>query len=650
MANVPWIADGITGFEDYAADALRTISFIDTDASALIMSFLWAGRDNITRNEASAINVLGDIMVSHPDLAGEVLGFQWVRDDITGAEWRALVNIRDLAENDLELAWHLIRSPFMESPFLQRDGYALSVLSIWSRTAPPPGLVFSGEGVEAGPDLSVDFQDEYLQGSALLAHLAAQPWFSDGIDDMDAALLHSINYDTGEMRQALIETPHVTSITVDLPFSGTVGIAVVRHASFPPNDHALPSMEEGLRVMENFMGAPLPANDVILLLVEPGTLGAKGTHVQFCAGGGTTDPCHLSSRILVEDRGSGAPIRTIFHELGHYYFVNGPRWLVEGTANFLEAYIVAQTGGEQLEERLAHLESSQGCSENIWQHVNPYRGGICDYQLGEKFLIGMYEALGPEPVAAALRELYVQSYLFENPNHDSIYYAFLSNTPPEKEEAFLNAYRRYHGRPFSRPGPDSPEFASLMALYNSTNGDHWLSNRNWGSEAPLGAWYGVYTNAIGQVTGLELSENALAGNIPPELGGLPDLQGLNLRDNALTGEIPAELGDLISISQLDLAWNQLTGELPPELGDLTKLVELRVGGNQLTGELPWQLGNLSALYSLTIHDNQLTGEIPSELSGLSGLQVLWLGGNRFTGCIAEGLPDIWVEETKLRRC
>ncbi len=584
---------------------------------------------------------MGEMMEDYPDLAKEMLEFEWVRDDMTAAEWRALGHILGIARNDLGLAWFLVRSPFMETPFLQRDEYALSVLWIWSLTGPPPGVVFSGSGVDIDPDTRADFpdDDDYLRGSALLAQLASQPWFKDGLDDLDAALIHAINYDSGEMRQSLIETPYVASATIDLPFSGTVGLAAVRHTPFPPDDHTLATMENGLRVIEEFMGVPLPVNDVILFIVEPRTLGARGTHILW------------SSLILVEDRGFGPPVDTIHHELGHYYFASGPRWFFEGGANFLEAYTLAQTGGQQLDERLAHLESSTRCHDNIWQHINPYRSGLCDYELGEKFMLGMYFALGTESVSAALRDLYEQSILFEHPNHDSVYYAFLSNAPPGKEEAFKNAYRRYHGGPIRRSGTDSPEFAALMALYNASNGDQWLNNRNWGSNAPLGVWHGVYTNAIGQVTGLELSNNGLAGHLPPELGDLPDLIGLILDENTLIGEIPSELGKLTNLDQLVLDWNQLTGEIPSELGDLTRLVELGLGGNKLTGELPSELGKLTSLSSLRLQGgNRLSGEIPSELGNLANLQTLWLSGNRFTGCLPTEVSEIWARETRLDRC
>ena len=238
------------------------------------MSFPWVVATDISISELSSIGIIGEMMEDNPDLAKAVLEFGWVRDDVTAAEWRALISIRDIATNDLELAWHIARSPFMDTPFLQRGQYALDALWFWSLTGPPEGIVFSGGGVDIDPDTSAEFPDDdfYLQGSAFLARLAAQPWFKDGLDDLDAALIHAINYDSGEMKQSLIETPHVASDTIDLPFSGTVGLAVVRHTPFPPDDHTLATLENGLRVMEEFMRAQLPVNDVILLLVEPGTL------------------------------------------------------------------------------------------------------------------------------------------------------------------------------------------------------------------------------------------------------------------------------------------------------------------------------------------------------------------------------------------
>ena len=171
----------------------------------------------------------------------------------------------------------------------------------------------------------------------------------------------------------------------------------------------------------------------------------------------------------------------------------------------------------------------------------------------------------------------------------------------EKEEAFTTAYRRYHGGPLvDRVLADSPDLPPLVAFYNVTNGDYWVNNRHWASDAPLGASHGVFTNSLGQVTGLELAENALVGEIPSELGSLSNLIGLTLDRNELTGEIPPELGNLTNLNILILPWNRLGGEIPPELGNLTDLKTLMLQGNQLRGEIPPELGNLTKLKTLAM--------------------------------------------------
>ena len=217
------------------------------------------------------------------------------------------------------------------------------------------------------------------------------------------------------------------------------------------------------------------------------------------------------------------PRGSLYHEIGHYYRLHGPNWLSEGAAQFLEAYTLAQTGREGLERRLAQLESSGACSrENIQLHIDHYGGERCDYDLGEKFLLALYATLGEEAVSAALRDLYTQSLFSVYLNEEIIYTAFLSNAPLGSEEAFKTAYRRYHGGSVvDAVSADAPDLHSLTALYQATLGEDWTNNGNWVSDVPLGGWHGVATDARGRVRILDLEENGLAGEIPPELGASP---------------------------------------------------------------------------------------------------------------------------------
>ena len=135
----------------------------------------------------------------------------------------------------------------------------------------------------------------------------------------------------------------------------------------------------------------------------------------------------------------------------------------------------------------------------------------------------------------------------------------------------------------------------LVELYNATDGPNWIHDDNWLTDAPLGEWHGVTTDAGGRVTVLNIDDNGLSGSIPPELGNLSNLETLRLRLNELTGSIPAELGNLSNLVYLNLRLNELTGSIPAELGDLSNLVYLNLRSNELSGPIPAELGDLSNL-------------------------------------------------------
>ncbi len=147
---------------------------------------------------------------------------------------------------------------------------------------------------------------------------------------------------------------------------------------------------------------------------------------------------------------------------------------------------------------------------------------------------------------------------------------------------------------------ENPDRASLVALYEATEGPNWIDNTNWLTDAPLGEWYGVETDASGRVVRIDLGgkrdnethewvRHGLAGSIPPELGDLANLRDLHLGRNSLRGVIPPELGGLANLETLVLEINILTGSIPPGLGNLGRLEALWLDNNALAGPIPPEL-------------------------------------------------------------
>ena len=200
-------------------------------------------------------------------------------------------------------------------------------------------------------------------------------------------------------------------------------------------------------------------------------------------------------------------------------------------------------------------------------------------------------------------------------------------------------------QPTATPPLSESDRDALVALYQATGGPGWTNNHKWLSDAPLGEWRGVTTDAGRRVVNLQLRDNGLTGEIPPELGDLEGLTRLCLCGNDLTGEIPPELGGLAGLTYLDLSGNALSGEIPPELGGLASLIWLYLDSNGLSGGIPAELSGLSSLVWLDLHSNEISGEIPPELGNLAELSYLELQENDLSGRIPPELGSLPYLET-----
>ena len=189
--------------------------------------------------------------------------------------------------------------------------------------------------------------------------------------------------------------------------------------------------------------------------------------------------------------------------------------------------------------------------------------------------------------------------------------------------------------PEDRPGLVA-DCEVLLALRDRFAGD---ADLPWSVATPIAGWEGIWIEDA-RVTWLVLSDNALTGPIPPELGQLTNLKGLTLSGNELSGPIPSELGQLTNLESLGLGANALTGPIPRELGQLINLQWLELGYNALTGLIPSEVGQLANLEGLGLGSNALAGPTPPELGQLTNLEYLTLSDNALTGPIPPELGQL----------
>lgn len=93
---------------------------------------------------------------------------------------------------------------------------------------------------------------------------------------------------------------------------------------------------------------------------------------------------------------------------------------------------------------------------------------------------------------------------------------------------------------------------------------------------------------------------------------------IQLSDNKLSGEIPPEIGKMKKVSMMHLGANEFSGRLPSEIGQV-HLVILNVSQNKFSGEIPKQIGHIKCLQNLDLSFNNFSGPFPASFSILHDL-------------------------------
>ena len=461
VASLPWFADDVTDIELDAVGALGNLASQDLDLARLVASLPWFA-DDVTDIELDAVGALGNLASQDLDLARLVASLPWFADDVTDIEPDAVYALGNLASQDLDLARLVASLPWFADDVTDIELHAIHhLLDVAFYNLDLARMVASLPWFADGREGNLKFYvlrslaGLVRLGADVLGQLTAQPWFADGLDDDEAAFvvtLRNVAFKDPELYDDMLRTRYTRHKTASLPLAGDVNIWVIESAPPPPDEDLLTIIEDTARITEGFLGVPFPMTDIVLLIV-PGEGQLTGGH-------------HGSHMVLPR----WDDVKSVLHETAHYYFRGGigPRWLFEGGAQFVEAYVNDRRGVQDLADRIVEVSRQNPCGhiENIRHNTYSLetRGPLpivgeerCAYYLGENFLLNLFATIGEEATASALRDLYLLQLGSEygiDGVEEEVYRTLLKHTPVDRQEAFRDLYRRLHGGAHAFPETD----------------------------------------------------------------------------------------------------------------------------------------------------------------------------------------------------
>ncbi|MDE2785707.1 MAG: hypothetical protein OXL37_03515 [Chloroflexota bacterium] len=384
IATLAWVADGLEADEVEPAQRLVDLALWFPEVFAIAVKQEWL-EDDVTGDEAIALASIRWLAYYGDGFPAAISRMSWFGDGITVHEATVIQNLYWLVwDEDDMLVQENIKSAtgLLAMPFMDRiDGAdALAVRSLRS--------------------LEYDDEQTYLK---VLSH----PKIEDGITDKEAKMVallggtYSYRQQSGDV--LLRGTgAHWEERSIDLPMSGDVSLAVVRIRD--QSTASMDYLEHSVRTIADFMGVGLPT-DYIALLYDDAV---------FPGSGGTNFGTHMAIQLLFDVEGGHWWEYTPFvigHEVAHYYWHGNSNWIDEGAAEVLGSiseYARNETPIDVTNNPCAAAETI-GELEAMDPDALGTRGFNCNYSLGERLFLDLYNSLGEETFRQGFRTLYLKS-------------------------------------------------------------------------------------------------------------------------------------------------------------------------------------------------------------------------------------------------
>ena len=338
-----------------------------------IRSLSWI-EDGIADDERAAAEALIYLAATSQEVFDSLTGKAWLNDPDFRRAGAVVVDLEYLASHDSAAALRLLEMPFL-------------------RSLRPPDVL----AVRALSELAVLHPPGFRRA---LRH----PAISDGITDAEARLVALLNADyvaDPSLLDRLLD-PAVTLVEerdIVLPAAGDVTLAVIR--SRPGSPRSIDLLESAVRAAESLLNEPFPADYVPLFFTAAVPAALSGSH--------NGSHIAVSTEFDVDDSSpqAGRAGAVIAHEVAHYYWRWSQPWLDEGAAEFTASYLAHQATGAALEpanypcartHTIRHLQASSVSA------ADP--AYICNYAVGERFFLDLYQQVGAEVFWTGLRSFY----------------------------------------------------------------------------------------------------------------------------------------------------------------------------------------------------------------------------------------------------
>ena len=423
IGALDWVRDGTSALEDSAVEELLYTAVDSPEAVRDLANYSWV-LDGIVQSERDALDYLN--YSRDREVIQKTVRLPWVRDGITPLESRTLQELgwlafsKDESELPIQAALALLSKQWILDGIdpLEAD-IVVRLRSLSYRTWQEPNRPLSIESQKVLRIFSMPFL-ETVEAHDLHA-IQALAWLAyDDLDHFEQVLLHD-SLEEGitdklapiiaTLRGVALKDPSFIDVllgsgvtlqksTVSTMMSERVDVTIVRVGS--QRSTSLTTLSQTIQEIEEYVGTALPTKHIILLY-DP------SYSDEWAAGNYYTT--HIAARPKYDKGDSGFNPELIAHEVAHYYFHSGNAWVYEGLADTLRILIprertrsrsVVTAQNSRQECTLKNIKSLEA-QEVDYDDTDEF---YCNYYLGEKLFVDIYNALGEIEFRRALRTLY----------------------------------------------------------------------------------------------------------------------------------------------------------------------------------------------------------------------------------------------------